>query len=255
MQTHFLAPDVYWCQTADAVVFLDLKRDRYVGLGLGELPMLNAVVSGWAVTPPQNNSKQDSDSACLTATAQALLASGLLSAKSSPRMHLLPVAIDTVSAVLPKADFDHRPKLRLHHVLHFVRALTRATLSLKCQPIHRIVERVRMRKTAALAGIIATGVGNPCTGRAAAQDAALEPVRSLTVIYKLLRVFAFTAKDACLLDSLALVEFLARYRVFPDWVFGVQTGPFAAHSWVQQGRYVLNSSVECVRDYTPILTV
>jgi hypothetical protein len=255
MQTHFLAPDVYWCQTADAVVFLDLKRDRYVGLGLGELPMLNAVVSGWAMTPPQNNSKGDPDSACLTAKAQALLASGLLSTEFSPRMHLLPVAVETVSALLPDADFDHRPKLRLHHVVNFARAVTGAAASLKWRALHRVVERVQMRKAAALAGIVASGVTDSCMGTECLQDAALESVRSLTVIYKFLRIFSFTAKDACLFDSLALIEFLAHYRVFPDWVLGVQTGPFVAHSWVQRGRYVLNSSVECVRDYTPILAV
>jgi hypothetical protein len=68
-------------------------------------------------------------------------------------------------------------------------------------------------------------------------------------------VFLFSSKDECLYDSLALLEFLARYRIYPDWVFGVQTRPFAAHCWVQQGDIVFNDTVEHVTGYSPIMIV
>lgn len=255
MQPHFLAPDVYWCQTADAIVFLDLTRDRYVGLASSELPVLRAIVSGWPAAKACETLKDTLEGARLTTTLGTLLSSGLLSPDASPRMRLSPVATETAGALLPHTDFDRRPRLHLNHVLNFACALMGAAVSLKCRPIHRIVERVRARKEVGLATGAAPGDANPCARVPCGEGSALEPVRSLTIIYKLLRIFSFTAKDACLLDSLALIEFLARYEVFPDWVFGVQTGPFAAHSWVQQGRYVLNSSVECVRAYTPILAV
>lgn len=58
-----------------------------------------------------------------------------------------------------------------------------------------------------------------------------------------------------MLDSLVLIEFLALHDVFPDWVIGVKTLPFTAHSWVQTGRFVLNGNPGYVRGYVPILVV
>jgi hypothetical protein len=52
-----------------------------------------------------------------------------------------------------------------------------------------------------------------------------------------------------------LLEYLAWYRIFPTWVFGVQTRPFAAHCWLQHENIVLNDTVEHVTRYTPIMTV
>jgi hypothetical protein len=69
------------------------------------------------------------------------------------------------------------------------------------------------------------------------------------------RPFLFSARNACLYDSLALLLFLRRFDICPDWVFGVRTGPFAAHCWLQSGNVVLNDSVENVRSYTPIMAV
>ena len=59
----------------------------------------------------------------------------------------------------------------------------------------------------------------------------------------------------CLFDSLALIHFLARFRVFPDWVFGVTADPFEAHCWVQTGGVVLNDTVERVSAFTPIMSI
>lgn len=59
----------------------------------------------------------------------------------------------------------------------------------------------------------------------------------------------------CLFDSLALIRFLSRFRLHPDWVFGVQDDPFNAHCWVQAGTCVLNDDLEHVSTYTPIMTI
>jgi len=58
-----------------------------------------------------------------------------------------------------------------------------------------------------------------------------------------------------MLHSLALVEFLARYRLYPDWVFGVQTQPFKAHCWLQYGSLVLNDKPTRLHELTPILSI
>jgi hypothetical protein len=79
--------------------------------------------------------------------------------------------------------------------------------------------------------------------------------RQLVESFIRFRVFAFSSRNECLFDSLALLEFLARYDIHPDWIFGVQTRPFAAHCWVQSDDVVFNDTVENVSVYTPIMVV
>jgi hypothetical protein len=82
-----------------------------------------------------------------------------------------------------------------------------------------------------------------------------DTVRPLVTAFVYLRPLFFTSKEACLLDSLTLVNFLAGYSVFPQWVFGVKTDPFYAHCWVQQGGFVFNDTPDYIRGFSPILVV
>jgi hypothetical protein len=111
---------------------------------------------------------------------------------------------------------------------------------LRTWPFERVIRRVKRRKE--LLG-----------PKARPLDA--KRARKLVEAFARYRVFLFSSKDECLYDSLALLEFLARYGIYPDWVFGVQTRPFAAHCWVQHGDVVFNDMVEHVRGYTPIMVV
>jgi hypothetical protein len=57
-------------------------------------------------------------------------------------------------------------------------------------------------------------------------------------------------------DSLALVEFLAQWHIFPDWVFGVRVDPFEAHCWVQAVEVVLSDTLSFAsRWYSPIMVL
>jgi hypothetical protein len=73
-------------------------------------------------------------------------------------------------------------------------------------------------------------------------------------VFDSLRLF-YPRPYLCLFDSLALIHFLARFGLYPDWVFGVQADPFEAHCWVQAGSVVLNDTVERVSAFTPIMYV
>lgn len=254
MRRYFLAPDVYWCKTSDAIVFLNLRHDRYTGLALSDAPKLSAIISDWPASPSLQTPVESTGDAELTLAEENLVSAGILTTTTPKGTQPMPVSIEVGSENISNSDFDNRPTLRPDHVTNFMYASIYARLKLKYQPIHRIVERVRARK------------GKDERGRSASisdrgsqfqrhEETLLERVRSLTVIYRLLRVFTFTAKEACLFDSFALIEFLSRYQVYPDWIFGVRTGQFAAHSWVQHDSYLLNCSVELARTYTPILAV
>lgn len=56
----------------------------------------------------------------------------------------------------------------------------------------------------------------------------------------------------CLLDSLAMVRFLAGRGLYANAVFGVTSAPFAAHAWVQVRDLVLNDTVGNAVAHTPI---
>jgi hypothetical protein len=74
-------------------------------------------------------------------------------------------------------------------------------------------------------------------------------------LFRQLRPFVFAAEGRCLLHALTLVNFLASYGLYPDWVIGVATQPWDAHSWVQWGNCLLDSNPEKVCKYTPIMVV
>lgn len=86
------------------------------------------------------------------------------------------------------------------------------------------------------------------------------PSNRFSELSRALSSFHFTKRlisnqDQCLRRSVALVDFLARRRIYPDLVIGVRLAPFSFHAWVQTGDTVLNDEVDTVRPYTPILVV
>ncbi len=62
-------------------------------------------------------------------------------------------------------------------------------------------------------------------------------------------------ETVCLLDSIALVRFLAWRGLYAELVFGVTDDPFSAHCWVQSGDLVLNDTVGDVGAHTPIRVI
>ena len=115
-----------------------------------------------------------------------------------------------------------------------------AKIALRTWAFERVIRRVRQRKAA-------------MAQQAAPLD--VERARLLVEAFMRYRIYLFSSKNECLYDSLALIEFLARNGIYADWVFGVQTRPFAAHCWVQHGDTVFNDTVEHVSGYTPIMVV
>lgn len=59
----------------------------------------------------------------------------------------------------------------------------------------------------------------------------------------------------CLLDSLALLDLLARFDHHPQLVIGVTLDPFLAHCWLQDGDTALNEHVGHVAGFSPILVI
>jgi transglutaminase superfamily protein len=132
---------------------------------------------------------------------------------------------------------EERESISARDVLRFLQASLASSLLLRFRRFENIVQRLERRK------------------RCRAVRADLERARAVVAKFLRLRPLLFSTNEACLRDSLALLEFLAAYGVAAAWMIGVRTRPFVAHSWVQQGSVVFNDTPEHVRRYKPILAV
>jgi hypothetical protein len=259
MARYALAEHVFVCLNGDHLVLLDLKKDRYWALEAAKTAGLGQLVGGWPVqspavslaasSPTQSSaplsapSTQVTDGAAdmssdTTATIDILRSRGLLTERVRSGKDATPVA-----AMRPQRELiceSERTAVRANgDWLNFFAASATAKIALRTWPFERVIRRVRRRKERL------ERAGGADTSRA----------RELVEAFANYRVFLFSSKNECLYDSLALLEYLARHAIHADWVFGVQTRPFAAHCWVQHDDIVFNDTVEHVSGYTPIMVV
>jgi hypothetical protein len=119
----------------------------------------------------------------------------------------------------------------------FFRSLSQASRQLRTQCFAAVVSDVQARKPRGLTA-----------------EFEMDRARCLSSGFHKLRLF-YDHPYQCLFDSLALLNFLACFDLYPDWVFGVEAEPFEAHCWVQSGSVVLNDTVERVCAFTPIMHI
>jgi hypothetical protein len=233
MSRYFLSAHSFVCMAGDHAVFLNLERDKYTALEPADARALAGVVRGW----PQPAFPLESQRGL--ALARTLLREGLLTADERLGKQVTDIPIPRVTTTIDdvKAQF---PRVDRRDCFSFIRAWLLTTLMLKVLPLRVLVQRVRNRKAR-------------CVASARTPD--VHELHRLMTVYFILRPNFFSAKDACLRDSLTFVEFLARYDIYPTWVFGVKMEPFAAHSWVQLECMVLNDFIPVVARFTPILAV
>jgi Transglutaminase-like superfamily len=236
MARYGLARHVFVCRDEEYVVVLDLKRDRYFSLEASRTAALCLVLPGWPAPAPENAPPD-----CAAEQAAAPLArQGWLLESSADSKHATPARPPAPEAELASTSDTESAKLDPGIVLAFVAASVFAKFALHFWRFERIIGRVARRKARR---------ADP------AHPFDLARARQLLEAFARMRVFLFSAQQECLHDSLAFVEFLARYGLFPNWVFGVRARPFAAHCWVQQAGVVFNDSVEHVSTYVPIMVV
>jgi hypothetical protein len=231
-----LADHVRACRADGQVILLDLERNKYVGIGGAQLPSLARAIQGWPVSPDAPaSSGQPVDIDALTAP---LLAQGLLThaATAGPTRAVLEEPMRSLNA----EDAVQDVAMAWRRLPRFLKSAVTASTWLRWRSLAAIVHIVAARRA-----------------RLATQDSppSREAMRALVAGYLKLRPFAFSAHDRCLHDSLTLIHFLASEGVSANWVIGVRTQPFGAHSWVQSGDTVLNDQHEHVRRYQPLLVV
>ena len=128
-------------------------------------------------------------------------------------------------------------------ILEVMTLIWRTKRSLAKKPLKRVIEEVASHRKN-LAGQ-ADGDSLPSSSSELATSArAFMAARMLSPI-----------PTNCLLDSLAMVTFLARRKFAASLVFGISGTPFSAHCWVHTGDMVVNDTVGYATAHTPIRIV
>lgn len=232
MPRYRLMDHVFVCAHDGHVVILDLRGDRYYTLDPHNAGAVAGAVRGWPIAVQRSSAEDEAD------VAQALLEKGILSEAETSGKDATPVVVNAPTREVLPDEFGTRPRLSWRTITGFLRSTAAAAMAIRRWPLERVIEHVRLRNEA---------------HRHAVPD--VNEVQRLVTQFAAMRPVLFSARDACLFESLALSEFLARHGVHPVWIFGVQARPFAAHCWLQLNGTVLNDTVDHVIGYTPIMAV
>jgi hypothetical protein len=277
---YVLAPLVFACPTRHGVVFLDLRRNRYLGLDSSAALILSRLVRslpqrpewretdseqaddptiagdssryGVVLLDPRRNRQSGSESSAAEREEvneptiagrllQSMLKEGLLARDAAVASDLVSTEIDLKCALVSIGDeVTLAARVRMRDVAAFAFFLTTAAIALRCLPLRWIVRRAHARRTRAYRRGYRLDVG---------------AVARHVSTFRAIRPHFFVAKDHALLHALTLIDYLAHYGEFPVWVFGVATEPWATHTWLQYENYLVDGNPEAVCRLEPILAV
>lgn len=215
-----------YCEVDGGLVFLDLEADRYFRLADRFSRALAAALGG------ERQSGTD---------VEALVAKRILvqSPAAFPYPPDAPITVPTRSALEQR---NSTPRLHVLTVLEATALVFSTQMQLRNRRLARILGSLVAYRDRMTAGRLST-VATP-TAQLLATTARFRQSRAYVPI-----------EPCCLLDSIAMVRFLARRRIPAAITFGVTLDPFAAHCWVQSGDWVLNDTVGNVVAHTPIRRV
>lgn len=229
MQNYYFPDHVHSCEIDGRLVFLDLRHDAYAALDRDNTALINRIIEGTA-----NCALEDG----LPDIVPQMQKAGLLSLghPTNSESHKAKPAVASRALVE-----DHITKIKCRYRLApalVLLACARADGALRWRRIERIVYHVHSRKVRRM------------------PRGQNDMTRAQHLVLSFLRYRPLYPRPyLCLFDSLALIEFLHFYRLYPNWIFGVRLEPFHAHCWVQHGDHVFNEPVDIIRPYTPILAV
>lgn len=212
--------ELWFCRFADAVIVLDVRRDRYFQMSPPQACALLQSEAGNEVLEP-------------AAYPESALRDRFPSRASMARRHIMPRPARSA------LEFPSTPqRLALKTIIDTGAAVSSALVRLKTATFSNALSSLSRCKARYAS----------CSAPDAASELQLvEAARSFNRARLLIPI-----EPSCLLDSLALSAFLARKGLPSTLVVGVTCNPFSAHSWVQSGDLVLNDTVGGCSLYTPI---
>jgi Transglutaminase-like superfamily len=242
----FLQTHAFLCRGTRHWVILDVNRDKYLCVSRRQFDSLGPWLQGWEETAAQPECSAAGPCEEARVLADKLLSLEILSESADGAKHARPI---TYPSPTEQLDAD-RPTSSIRsscaYAPLFFLSAARASTQLQNRAFRSIVASARARKPEGYD----PGSAQPARDR----PLDIEHASYLMAVFDSLRLF-YPRPYLCLFDSLALVNFLARFDMYPDWVFGVMSDPFEAHCWVQSGNVVLNDTIERVSAFTPIMYV
>ena len=146
-----IAPHVRVCVTGDGSVLLDLKRDKYLGLGKEDTELLAIAIASWPKPRWDRTDRAPSAHAAAAHTdelCRSLAADGLLiPAPNNDSQACTEPLVDMNREWISVGDeFDVESKVTGGHGVSFVTAFLWARCSLAWRPFLRTVDAIRVEK-------------------------------------------------------------------------------------------------------------
>ena len=223
----------YTCIAGKHIVFLDIERDKYLCLDLEATATLLPHLRGRSFL-----FQDPLLSECATWAGVSRILAELEQRNLIALVPVDQVAPSVEQITLPtrsvSAPAGNKYPLAAAAAYEFILAVTRSAVLLRWRTLARTVAHVTQRRRSAVAS------------RA---DVGYAPLVQRFASYR----SRFGKADACLFNSLALLDFLALHGLYPKLVFGVSMRPFHAHCWVQHEETVVGDTLERVSEFTPIM--
>lgn len=233
---YYLCKHIFPCEVDGHIILLDLHKDTYALVG-------EDLVSALQYFLRAGTEQSDDVPKGYNRSLDTLVEQGVLTKNSIEGERTVSTMQKQSIRDMKGYPFDGNPPVSFRHVFNCLRAVIYAKFMRRCYSIERIVNRVATRRSSVLAK--------------RAEEQEIHPMRvwELVEVYRIIRVLFYTPADHCLFDSLATIEFLSIYGIYPYWIFGVRMGPFGAHCWVQDSTFIYNDTVTHTHYYKPIMSV
>lgn len=238
MPIYHLQRHVDLCVLNHAAIFLDRRKDEYIGLSERQMHALSRMVRGWPIRDTDGTLSKDDREDALT-LAENLVNKGLLTKVEAKGKEAAQANVVAAAAYLIDPDEWLSPQYRARYFVNLVASYAAAQFTLKCLSLDLALAFLSRRKR----------------HRTRSEAANIDDARTLMHTFLALRPLLYTVSDKCLLDSFVLVDFLAKFGLDSTLVLGVTTNPFGAHCWVQIDHFLLNGTLEAVRRHSPIVVM
>jgi hypothetical protein len=194
-QTYLLSPLVFASATRHGIVFLDLKRNRYSGIGCSDALVLSKYVDDipcldtWRSERGESSDVNSSESALL----DTLLAAGILTLNPAEKREIVSAPIPLDGALTSIGDeITGHASIGIWQIIVFLRCLIWSAASLRFLPFRNVILRVHRRRLAAHAIGYSFNLSRAC---------------NLVATFRGIRPFFFLPKDRCLLHALTLANY------------------------------------------------
>lgn len=245
MYEYRIPEHVHLCIANGFCVWFDVRRDRFFGTDAARSVRVAPLVEGWPTAGVCEQAPPSSSVGDPKAIAQDFVSKGLLTRDKLRGKSATPAQIETPTGPLIPDGVTPSLRMRWQFVWRFLVAVVVMFVAWKLISIRFALSLLERRKRRAAAGASAYEI---------------EYTRELVAAFRWLQLLIFTAKEACLFDSLALMWFLTGFDLAPALVIAVSIQPFSiepfrAHCSIQQAGLVFNGDSESAREYIPICVI